>query len=156
MKLITLIVLMILFGAMVQAAGRQQAFEICTSMSFDRNRDACISAIGSFEYFDQAAIDICTSMSFDSGKLECIQNIGNKTYEVYESENCAKKSFDINKNQCLNTSGRPAQLFPPPGCLGKQDMIFELQRLDRMVYQGENLRARNTIYGLINSLQACP
>jgi hypothetical protein len=146
--------LVVLSGVLAQAAGRQEAYEICTSMTFDSDRNACVSAIGKHEYFDQGAINVCVGMTFDSGKSECVSNIADKTYDPYETTNCAKNSFDSGKNECLKSSGRPAH--GRSGCLSKQDVIFELQLLDRMVSHGDNLRARDAIYSLINNLQACP
>lgn len=146
-------VLMVLSGSLVQAAGRQEASEICTSMSFDSDRNSCISAISKFDYFEQGAINICLRLSFDSDKKQCVSNIGNKTYELYEITNCEKNSFDSGKIQCLKDAGRPMQ--GNPGCLDKQGVIYQLQVLEGMVYRGENNRARNSIYDLINNLQRC-
>ncbi|HEY8271818.1 MAG TPA: hypothetical protein VIG33_13085, partial [Pseudobdellovibrionaceae bacterium] len=133
-------VLVALSAVMAQAAGRQEASEVCTSMSFDSDRNYCISAISKYDYFDQGAINLCLGMSFDSGKKECISNIGNKTYDPYELTNCEKNDFDSSKNQCLKGAGRPIQGHV--GCLNNQDIIFQLQILEGMVYRGENGRAR--------------
>ncbi|MGZ3746601.1 MAG: hypothetical protein ACXWRE_04510 [Pseudobdellovibrionaceae bacterium] len=154
LKSILMVSLMTLSAFGAQAAGRQEASEICSSMSFDSSRNGCIAAIGKYDYFEQGAINLCMSMSFDNSKLECASTIGNKSYEPYEITNCEKNSFDSGKNQCLKTSGRSFQSYP--GCLSKQDVIFQLQDLDRMIYHGDNNRARSAIYNMINSLQRCP
>ena len=158
MKLVLLIATMILTGVMAHAADRNAASAICKSMTFDSDRNACISEIGKYEYFDQSAINVCVSMTFDSDKAACVRKIGDKSYDTYEIENCARMTFDSDKGTCLQNAGRRIQPnpIPEPGCMDKQTLIFELQRLDRMVYDRENNRARNTIYDLITSLQRCP
>lgn len=161
MKQKFLLALIVLITVSAHAAGRQEASEVCASIGFDSHKQKCISNIAQFEYFDQGAIDVCKGMDFDSNKAECVLNIGNKSYDAYETAHCSSLSFDSKKNECLKKSGRPAELypeppFPPPGCLSNQEIVFELQRLDSMVYRGENLRARNLIYDLIVSLQRCP
>lgn len=160
MKTIVFITLMTLTGALAQAAGRNEAAQVCKSMTFESDRNACISAIGKYSYFEQGAIDICVSMSFDSEKSNCVTMIGDKSYEAYEIENCAGMTFDSQKWECLKNNGRRVQTPPPPAppstCVSKQQLVSELQRLDYMVYNGDNFRARNVIFDLISALQRCP
>lgn len=162
MKQMILIALMTMTGLMAQAAGRQEASEICTSMSFDSTRNQCISELAKYDYFEQGAIDLCKGMSFDSGKIECVKVIGNKAYEAYEIDNCRKSSFDSTKTQCLSTAGRAASPVPPPppppgyGSCSAGQTILQLQNIDRSVYAGRNNDARIQINELINRLQRCP
>jgi hypothetical protein len=161
MKQMILIALMTMTGLMAQAAGRQEASAICTSMSFDSNRNQCISDLARYDYFEQGAIDICRGLSFDSGKNECVKVIGNKSYEAYEIDNCKKSSFDSTKTDCLKNSGRVATPVPPPpppgyGSCSTAQTILQLQNIDRSVYMGRNNDARIQINELISRLQRCP
>ncbi|HEY8270878.1 MAG TPA: hypothetical protein VIG33_08310 [Pseudobdellovibrionaceae bacterium] len=108
MKPIVVGLLLALAGVQVQAHGRLEAYEICTSMTFTSGKNKCISALRNYEYFDPWAIDVCIGMSFDAGKLECIANIGDKIFDAYDVIACEKEnSFDSGKNRCLKAVGQP-------------------------------------------------
>ncbi|MNL28437.1 hypothetical protein D3C87_1500790 [compost metagenome] len=142
-----------------QAAGREEASQICTSMSFDSGKSACIASIRNYEYFERGAIDICSGMSFDSGKLQCVTAIGNKTYENYEIQACEVQSFDSGKVSCLQNGGRAFRRSPPPpqrACFSKSRLIQKLQIVDDLVYNGQNRSARIELNDLMNQIANCP
>lgn len=160
MKSMILIAFVLVSSALsAQAAGRQEASEICSSMSFDSGKSACINSIRNYEYFDNGAIDICSGMSFDSGKLQCVVAIGNKTYENYEISACETQSFDSGKVSCLTNGGRTFRRSPPPpqrACMSKGRLLQKLQIVDDLVYNGQNRSARIELNDLMNQVANCP
>lgn len=162
MKQMVLIALMTVTGLMAQAAGRQEASAVCSSFTFESDRNACIKEIGQHNYYEQSALDICKGFTFDSDKQNCMRIIGDKQFDQYETENCAKNTFDSDKIQCLKTSGRVATPVPPPppppgyGSCSAGQTILQLQNIDRSVYMGRNNDARIQINELISRLQRCP
>lgn len=164
MKKMILMSLVTLTAVMSHAAGRQEASEICKSFTFDSDRNQCIAEIGKHNYYEQNAINVCKTFTFDSDKQACVKAISDKSYEAYETDNCARSTFDSDKLKCLNDNGRPVTQTPPPpppppgypGCLSKFDVISQLQNIDRQVYFNRNNDARINIADLINRLQRCP
>lgn len=158
MKKMMLIAFVTLTGVLAQAADRNDAAAICSKLPFESDRDACISTISKYSYFDRGAIEICKSMSFGSDAVSCVAAIGDKSYEEYEIQNCGRKAFGSDKAECLRTSGSRFQKPTPPpvSCLPKQQLIFELQRVDQMLSYGDSYNARNAVYNLLMALQQCP
>lgn len=151
---------LILTGVLSWAADRNEAATICQKMKFDSERNKCVATLGRFEYFDRSAIAVCKSMSMDAEMNSCVEAIGDKTYEPYEIENCNRALIDANKTACMKSAGRayPAQPPPPPpsSCIDKRSMIYDLQYLDRLVFDGDIYRAHLMISDMISTLQRCP
>lgn len=160
MKSMILIAFVLMSSALsAQAAGVQEASEICTSMSFDSGRQACVTAIKNFDYYDRAAIKICKGLSFDSGRQACITAIGDKAYEQFEIDLCGSQSFDSGKLTCLTTNGKTFRRGPPAPrqlrCYSTGDLIQKLQDIDSLVWNGQNRSARIELNYLMAELTRC-
>ena len=156
MKKLMLVFAVTLLGAIANAGTRADASEICNSMDFDSGKNACISKISSYEYYDNNAISVCKGMDFDSGKSSCIDAIGDKSYETYETNNCGGMDFDSEKLKCLTSTGRKHKKEPISACLSKKQILAELNRISDLVYQGRNNQAQHLIYDLSMDLRKCP
>lgn len=107
MKALLIIALLVLPGIRAQAAGREEAWDVCDSMSFASHKEDCVFSLGAYEYFDEGALALCLEMSFDSGKQKCLSIVGDRLYDFYEIMECAENGFDSSKNRCLKKAGRP-------------------------------------------------
>lgn len=122
----SLLIVISLFLGVANAGDRSRAYNVvCKPMTFDSQRNECISKIKPFNYFDNIALQVCASIQFDSNKISCLGVIGNKSYEVYEADSCLRQPFELSKMQCLEEMGSP---YDPskPVCVSNEEAIAQI------------------------------
>lgn len=156
MKAMILIAFVLVSSALTaQAAGREEASKICSSMSFESSRNQCLEKLRPFEYFDTGAIEVCKTMGFDSTMVQCVSAIGDKAYENYEIENCLAQDFDSTKLSCLNNNGKRYTRPQQQNCISKGRLVQKLKDVEYLVYNGQNRSAGFELRDLINTLEYC-
>jgi hypothetical protein len=86
---------------------REDAYKICQQLPFQSDRNECIQKLRRYRYFDDRALEICSSLTFAREKVDCIWVIGDKEYENYEINNCIGQTFPSDRVKCLRESGGP-------------------------------------------------
>lgn len=150
MKVLILSGLILLSAAVSEAAGREEASQICRGMIMSRDTQSCMEKLTKYDHFDAGAINICRNIMASSSQLECVDNIGNKVYEKYEISSCRDMISDRDTNNCLKRLGRVANVMPGYpgqnyGCISKRELQRELSRLERLVQYNDNGRALQVI-----------
>jgi hypothetical protein len=94
-------------------------------MTFENERNICVSKIRNYFYFDIGALKTCAALNFDSNKNVCLDVIGNKVFEMYEINKCINEIFDSNKVNCLRISGEVYNPNRLP-CISRNEVVGEL------------------------------
>ncbi|MDD4975307.1 MAG: hypothetical protein PHY93_13190 [Bacteriovorax sp.] len=131
-----LITISLLVGV-AQAGDRTTAYNIiCKPMTFESERNNCLSKIRNYSYFDNRALGICAAVTFDSNKISCLNVIGDKAYEEYEMDKCVNETFESKKLDCLHKLGT---IYNPnrPSCVPTEEVIAQLS------YSLKDLRSGN-------------
>lgn len=120
-----LITLSLLLG-IAHAGDRTTAYNmICKPMTFESDRDNCLSRIRNYSYFDNRALGICAAVTFDSNKVSCLDIIGDRAYEGYEMDKCVNETFESKKLECLHEMGT---IYNPDraSCVPREETITQL------------------------------
>jgi hypothetical protein len=119
------------------AGDRAAAYNlICKPMTFESERNDCISRIRNYSYFENRALGICKAVTFDSNKTSCLGIIGDKVYEVWDMDRCVNETFESRKLDCLQEFGT---IYTPDrhSCVPRDEAITQLS------YSLKDLRAGN-------------
>lgn len=144
-----------LFLSVSHAGTRADAYNIiCKPMTYDQDRENCLSKIRQYSYFEVGGLNICSTIVFDDGKIGCMDLIGNKVYEGYEIENCQNKTFESERLECLRASGTT---YNPnrPSCVSREETIDNLSKSLKNLRAGNLKRADQQISSLLDRYTRC-
>jgi hypothetical protein len=152
-----LVILLSLVAGLAYAGNRETAYrEVCSKLSFDSAKNACMNDIKAFFYFEEGALGICSAMNFDSSKVNCLKVIGNKSYASYEVEACRNQNFDSSKESCLRNNGQPYnEPLPLPSCVSERELTRQLEDTLRDVQTGFSRSAERRLIELLRQLRSC-
>lgn len=87
--------------------GRDEAYHVCQSMSFQSDVIACIQFVNATPYFQTDVIPVCVTYTFDQEKFTCLRAIANKVYAAYEVKTCSELTFTSEQMKCFLRLGLP-------------------------------------------------
>lgn len=82
---------------------------ICMPMNPKPEFYNCIETLRYHTYFESQSLAVCASMSLNADKIFCMESVAEITFEKAETNLCASKTSDVDKQDCLNNSGKEYQ-----------------------------------------------
>jgi hypothetical protein len=130
------------------SAGRDAAYQICSSFTFSSDQNACIDVVKN-SYFELGAVNICAALTFTNEKIDCLRKIKDKSYDPQIVQLCAGQTFISDKLQCLATNGRDIGGYPEPDVAYLRSGI---QSALNRLYRNDNAGARHILEDLLNNV----
>ncbi len=97
--------------------GKDEGFKVCSAMTYESDKEACMKIVAQSKFFNVDAIKVCTLSPYPSDVDTCLGLVKDQYYTTDLIAVCAKFTYESDRESCMKlVAGKRAYPVAVSGC----------------------------------------